>query len=290
MVSEHCEPIFVVGTGRSGSTVFFDILAKHPSVAWLSRLANDHPQLASLNGLLMRIRSYTFLDRLLGDHFGPSEAYPFWELNSPGFANPHRDLLADDATPAVTHRLRASVGSITNERRNRFLAKITGWPRIRFLREIFPQALFIEVSRDARPTASSLLRVPFWDGWRGPTNWRRGPLPPDLEAIWREEKESFVALAALECVIVQRAIADCRATLPANTMHQVKYSELCDDPIGVFRKVVDFCHLEWSARFENSVRRFHLVDRDDQWRLTLTTNQQAILERTLERANTSAVT
>jgi hypothetical protein len=280
------EPIFVVGTGRSGSTVFFDIFAKHPHVAWLSRLADDYPHRLWLNSLLMRARSYPVVDALLGKRLGPSEAYQFWDLNCPGFSNPFRDLLAGDVTPLAAARLRESIGRTAIGRRNRFLAKITGWPRVRFLREIFPQALFIEVTRDPCATASSLLSVPFWDGWRGPSNWRRGPLPADLEAIWRQEGESFIALAAIEYTIVKRAMELCRTTLRAEQMHTVSYTNLCADPVGVFRKVIEFCGLTWSGRFEKEIRHARLISGDDKWRNSLTVGQQAVLQRTLERAET----
>jgi hypothetical protein len=278
------DPIFIVGTGRSGSTVFVDILAKHPNVAWLSRLADAYPGSPWLNVLLMRARNHVVIDTLLDGRFGPSEAYSFWNLNCPGFSNPYRDLLAEDVTPRAASRLQESCSRMVTRRRNRFIAKITGWPRVRYLREIFPQALFIEVTREARATASSVLEVPFWDGWRGPPNWRRGPLPPDLDAIWRQEGESFLALAALEYVIVQRAMAQCRTTVPTCQMLTVAYADFCADPIGVFRKVIEFCHLNWSPRFEKAIKRVRLVNRDDKWQQSLNAAQQSVLQRTLERA------
>jgi hypothetical protein len=279
-----CEPLFIVGTGRSGSTIFFEILSRHPQVAWLSRLLDAHPDRLSLNRLLMLARSVPVLDGLLRHHWGPSEAYPFWNSVCPGFSNPYRDLTAQDVTLESADRVRNAVCNTVNAKRHRFLAKLTGWPRIRYLQEIFPRAYFIEVTRDPRAIASSLIEVPFWDGWRGPPNWRRGPLPPDLDAIWREEGESFIALAALEYAIIQRAVADCRHALPKSQFHSVSYSDLCAEPVGVLRDTVEFCRLNWTAAFERSIGRFRLSDRDDLWRSKLTISQQRVLQRTLDRA------
>ena len=277
------EPIFVVGTGRSGSTVFFDCLARHPQVAWLSRLAGERPERLWADRLLMAARDFPLLDTLLGKRFGPSEAYPFWDHVVPGFSNPCRDLLAEDLTSVAATRARAAVNRLVSRSRSRFLAKITGWPRVRFLHELFPGAYFIEVTRDPRAVASSLLEVPFWDGWRGPPNWRRGPLPDDLAAIWRDERRSFVALAAIECVIVQRALEDCRAAVPAR-FHRVSYSELCANTVEIFRQVADFCHLDWSPRFEKAIRAIPLTDQSDKWKRNLTAAQQAVLQRVFDRA------
>jgi hypothetical protein len=278
------EPIFVVGTGRSGSTIFFDILARHPQVAWLSRLADDHPNRHWLHCLMMQARSNRILDFAIGRRFGPSEAYPFWDLVCPGFSNPYRDLLEDDVTLVSANRARDSIRKLVTGTRNRFLAKITGWPRVRYLRKIFPTARFIEVARDPYATVASLLEVPFWDGWRGPPNWRRGPLPPDLDAIWRQEGESFASLAAIEYVIVQRAMLECRASLPPEHMHTVSYSMLCAENVPVFRDAANFCQLDWSSRFEREVRRFKLVNRDEKWRDKLTEVQQNAIQRTLVQA------
>jgi hypothetical protein len=281
------EPIFIVGTGRSGSSVFFDIFASHPQLAWLSVLAREFPDRPWLNTLLLRSLSIRGLDSFLIRTFGPAEAYPFWEVRCPGFSNPCRDLTADDVTPVSADRLRTTIEGMLSRRRDRFVAKITGWPRIRYLDRIFADAKFVEMTRDPCAIASSLLEVPFWDGWRGPPNWRRGPLPEDLERIWNEEDRSFVALAALEYVIYQRAMDACRADLPPDRMLTVSYAALCHEPIEHFRRVVDFCGLNWSLRFERAIAKVRLIDRDHKWRTNLTSNQQSVLQRTIERAQES---
>jgi hypothetical protein len=265
--------------------VFFEILAKHPNVAWLSAVARRYPRRAGLNRWVMHARSVPLVDRLLPGRLGPSEAYPFWDMNCPGFSNPFRDLGADDVTRASASRLRETIGHTLTRKRQRFLAKITGWPRVLYLREIFPSASFIEVSRDPCAVATSLLEVPFWDGWRGPPNWRRGALPPDLQALWREERQSFVALAAIECVIFERAMRKCREIVPRAQMHTVRYARFCSEPVEVLREVADFCGLNWSRSFESAIGRVRLRNRDSKWRDCLTEDQQAVLLRTLSRAS-----
>jgi hypothetical protein len=284
MVREIDRPIFVVGTGRSGSTIFFELFARHPEVAWLSQLADKQPQRLWLNQLIMRGCGVPVLERALARFFGASEAYGFWNLVCPGFSNPCRDLLSEDVLPATSERIRHAVSKLTTESRPRFTAKVTGWPRMRFLDAVFPDALFVHVKRNPCATACSLLEVPFWDGWRGPPNWRRGQLPPDLEVIWRDEKYSFVALAALEIVIVYRAMESCRSVVGGERLHVVEYSELCLDTEAVMQQVCAFCGLRWSHRIAKSMARTRLLDRDANWQARLTGEQQAILLRTFSRA------
>jgi hypothetical protein len=278
-------PIFVVGSGRSGSTVFFEILSSHPGLAWLSKFARQYPTHAWMNRLLMLSRSVPLLDPALrGQWFSPSEAYPFWDLHCPGFSTCSRDLDDSDVTPLAAARIRDAFHKTLTRTRTRFAAKITGWPRILYLKEIFPTALFVHITRDPCAVASSLLEVNFWDGWRGPPNWRRGPLPPDLDALWQDERRSFVALAGIETVIFDRAMRRCTERVPASQLRTIEYARLCSSPVDVLKEVTEFCGLQWSARFERAVRRVPLVNRDDKWRASLTRDQQAMLVRVLERA------
>jgi hypothetical protein len=278
-------PIFVVGSGRSGSTVFFEILSAHPNVAWLSKFARDFPDRPLLNRLLLSGRGVPVLGRALrGRWFSPSEAYPFWELHCPGFSDCCRDLDDADVTPAAAQRIRAAFDGMLTRTRRRVTAKITGWPRILYLTEIFPSALFVHIMRDPCAVASSLLEVNFWDGWRGPPNWRRGPLPPDLDALWHEERRSFVALAGIETVILHRAMRRCIERVPASQLCTIDYARLCASPVDAFKEVTEFCGLAWSAQFERAVRGVALVNRDDKWRTGLTIEQQATLLRVLDRS------
>jgi omega-hydroxy-beta-dihydromenaquinone-9 sulfotransferase len=278
------QPIFIVGTGRSGSTIFFEIFSKHPNVAWLSKLSRENPGRPWVNRLYMYALGVPLMENLLAKHCGPAEAYPFWDFNCPGFSNPCRDLDADDVTPLAAARLRDAIGRTVTARRYRFLAKITGWPRMRYLSTIFPEALFVEVTRHPCAVASSLLEVYFWDGWRGPPNWRRGELPPDLAALWHEEGKSFVALAGIEHVMLERAMRKCRQALAVGQIHTVTYARLCADPVSVMKEVTDFCHLKWHGRFEDAIKRVPLSNKDDKWRSSLTPQQQTVLLRTFERA------
>jgi len=284
MTDQSAAPIFVVGSGRSGSTVFFDVFARHPELAWLSRLARDYPQHLWLNHMAMHARSVPVFEQLIAKHWAPSEAYPFWELNCPGFANPCRDLDNGDVTPLAAGRLRESIRRVLTRRRGRFLAKITGWPRIGYLHQVFPDALFVEVKRDPRAVANSLLDVGFWDGWRGPSNWRRGPLPEDLAEIWAEEQQSFVALAAIEVVMIQRAMQRCREVVPRLKLMTVDYALFCSSTVEVFKEVSGFCGLRWSRRFEHAIAKFSIASTDDKWRSHLSIDQQKILLRTFARA------
>jgi hypothetical protein len=278
------QPIIVFGTGRSGTTIFHRILSGHPDVAWLSSLCNRHATRPLLNRYLMHCLNVPFLGGLLRRKWRPSEAYRLWERSCPGFSNPVRDLFADDLTPVSEARICAVLSQMTTSARHRLLIKITGWPRLLYLRALFPDARFIHVHRDPPAVVSSILEVPWWDGWRGPSSWRRGPLPRDLETLWNDQGQSFVALAAIEYVLFERAYRRCQQAIPRDQILEIAYASLCADPILAYRTVLAHCGLNWSARFERHIKRHSLRNTDYKWRENLSEHQQTVLIQTLERA------
>ena len=116
----------------------------------------------------------------MAEKIRPGEYYNFWDTHAYGFSETCRDLVRSDVTPLVKKQVRAALEPMLTPSRNRLLVKITGWPRMGFLNEIFEDAKFIHIVRDGRAVASSLLHVHFWNGWHGPQSWRAGLLPQKI--------------------------------------------------------------------------------------------------------------
>src|SRR5690242_14156043 len=233
-------PIFIVGTGRCGSTAFQRVLSMHREVMWLSGVAYLFPRRPVWNRRAVTAMGNPLLHRILGGVIRPGEQYRFWEEHAHGFSEPCRDLVASDVTPRVKKQVRAAIAPMLTGKRSRLLAKITGWPRMGFLNEIFEDARFVHIIRDGRAVASSLLHVDFWDGWRGPGGWRVGPLSAEDQAAWEASSRSFVTLAGLEWRIQMRAMDAARRALSPDQFLEVKYEEFCEQPLETCRRVLDF--------------------------------------------------
>jgi hypothetical protein len=149
-LTTYRDPLFIIGTGRCGSTVFHDLLAQHPRVTWLSGLTNRHPARPQLNSLLLKFFAVPGADRILRKQWYPVEAYRFWDHYYRGFGMPYRDLDAEDLFPGSIQPLRAAAQACVTPARPHLLCKITGWPRLGFLNTVYPQAKFINVIRDGR--------------------------------------------------------------------------------------------------------------------------------------------
>ena len=277
-------PIFVVGVGRSGSSIFHQMFAEHPDLLWLSSLCDRFPFHPGIHRALMRSIDLPLLGSLLKRRFEPEECYVFWNHHCLGFRQPFRDLLASDVSELNRRQVHRIMGSLPVGRRQRLLYKITGWPRIGFLHELFPDARFIHVYRDGRAVANSLLAVDFWQGWHGPPQWRWGELSPSQRAEWERHGKSFVALAGIQWKLLMDATADAASRIPAGQYMGIRYEEFVTDPVGNFRQVVEFCGLDWSPRFERAVASYTLETANGKWREDLTADQQAILQAVLSES------
>jgi len=272
------KPIIIVGTGRCGSTVFHRLLATHPQLMWLSGFSLKYPTKPTWNKWAVEAMGNPLLRRLLGERIRPGECYRFWDTYAYGFSEPCRDLVRTDVTARVKKRVRGAIQPMLTPARNRFLAKITGWPRIGFLNEIFEDAKFIHIIRDGRAVANSLLHVSFWRGWYGPQGWRAGLLSAEDQATWESYDRSFVALAGLEWRIQMRAIDAAREKLDPKLFYEVKYEDFCRQPLETYRQVLEFAELPESAELERQVKAASIESTSNRWRDDLTPGQQAILD------------
>jgi hypothetical protein len=177
-------PLFITGTGRCGSSIFQRILSCHPRTAWLSRLCDRYPGKPELNRLALQLIDIPLLGRHLRKIIYAGEWYTFWDYHCSGFKEPWRDLFKEDVSSRTKKTVRNVMSRTLTSQRHRLLAKVTGWPRMGFLKEIFPDAKFIHVYRDGRAVANSFLTVNWWSGWRGPSNWRWGELTPEQKERW----------------------------------------------------------------------------------------------------------
>lgn len=270
-------PVFILGTGRCGSTILHRILCHHPEAAWLSHLCNKYPARAELNALVMRALDVPGLGAVARRLTYPSEVYRFWDFYAPGFSSPCRDLFANDVLPSAKEAVRRGMSKVISPRRNRLLVKLTGWPRIGFIKEIFPDAKFVVVYRDGRAVATSGFQVPWHNHFQGPQKWMWGELTSEQRERWYRYNKSFLVLPALVWEILMSAQRAANETIPSSDLHEVRYEDLCADPLKIIRGVAHFASLSWTPSFEETVKGFRLNNQNDKWRQELTEAQQTEL-------------
>lgn len=277
-------PVFVLGTGRCGSTLVHEVLAHHEDTGFLTNLDDLGVRRSAhwQNELWRRLPPE--VSRKGAIRFAPTEGYRLLERSvGPLLVDPVRDLASTDATPWIRERL---VG-LVEDRADRlgapvFLHKFTGWSRAGLLHACFPDAVFVEVVRDGRAVASSWLQMPWWRGHLGPEHWHFGPLTPELDQLWNNCDRSFPVLAALAWRLLLDSYDQARLKIPADQWLRVRYEDVVACPREEFGRMLHVAGLDWSSAFESGFGRYSFsAARTESFRRDLSSDDVAAIELAL---------
>lgn len=280
-MSEIDRPIFLIGTGRSGTTLSLNLLSLHPDLAWYSNLTHRfpaRPQLAAYS----RVRDIPFLKDIFArrnDYPHPVESYAILDYATLGVFTEPRLLSARDVSQEARHRYQALVRShLRWQGKSRFLQKTTGFPRIAYLNEIFPDSKFIHVIRDGREVAASMLRVDWWDGTLDSWGW--GDMDPSYLLEYEESGRAPIVLAAIVWKTLMGHLTRATRSLPTDRTMDLPYDRLLSDPRGTMERVREFAGLRPSRVFAARVEEVPIRETRDKWR-TLDSRSQGLLEDSL---------
>ena len=239
------KPIFILGTGRSGSTILGIVLSMHRHVGYLNEPKAMwhliHPN-----------------EDVIGNYSNAEAKYR---------------LTAEDATAAMrqcAHRLFGAYLASTFSQR-----VVDKYPelifRVDFVRALFPDARFIFLVRNGWDTCHSIATWSERLGVRvnGETHdwWgvedRKWHLlveqlvEPDLVfaecAAEIQHFDRHLDRAMVEWIVTMREGLRVMETLPAD-VHQVRFEELTSQPDETLARLCDFCELPVDARFLHYAR------------------------------------
>jgi hypothetical protein len=129
--------------------------------------------------------------------------------------------------------------------------------RIPFLRAVFPDALFVHLSRDPRQNITSLV-----EGWRsrrflayrGMPDWPYRDwsflLPPGWAAL---AGRSLVEIAAFQWQVTNTIIEEDLRAVPASSSCKVDYDDLVRRPGEVLRRIAALAGFDWDHEVEAAV-------------------------------------
>jgi hypothetical protein len=298
--------VFIVGTGRCGSTLIHEVLARHPDIGFVSNIEANLPLLAlkgRWNNLLYRVAPRPFSGRttaggkptarvsrlawLAGERFGlrvaPSEAYRILNRDvSPTISGTNRDLTEADAQGSVGDRFRRFfLERARAQRKPVFLHKFTGWPRTRFIHALIPDVRLIHVVRDGRAVAASLLRMPWWRGRQGPPLWGE-PLPEADARDWEASGRSLALLAGLEWKLLMDAFETAKSQVSPEQWREIRYEDFVEDPRRHAADLLAWLGLGWNHTFEAGFSRYSFrLAPTEAWRRDLSQRDIELLERSL---------
>lgn len=232
------DPVFIVGCSRSGTTITYETIGLSPQ---LLKFGYELPRFwNTLHGPLTN----------------------GWESEAAG---------ASDARPE--HRHAAFRHFYQHLGQGRVLDKTCiNVMRIPYLHVLFPEARFVFIQRDGRDNISSMM-----DGWRyGRTDGRFelaqffGPLPEEvriqggefrdwaffLPPGWRDYNHaSLEEVCAHQWLTANHMALEARRSIPPGQWVHLRYEDIFDRPVEMFREVFERLELDFTADIEARCRQ-----------------------------------
>jgi Sulfotransferase family len=274
------KPIFIVGSGRSGTTVFYNFLSTHPEVSWFSNYSDRFVNV-NLMPFLHRIFDLTFVGTIAKKgiiskrklYIKPTEADNIYH-DYCGFKHSIKTT-ENDLNVGVEKKFKDLIKRhLLLNSKERFLSKQTANnQRIRLIDKMFNDAYYIHVIRDGRAVANSLINVRWWNDidvwWLGEkaSEWeKKGRQPIELCGLhWKRDVEEILENKSL---FEDRYI-------------EVRYEEFILDVRGTMEKVTNFCGLSNSKYFSKMLPQT-LPNMNYKWKDDLKEEQKTILDKTLK--------
>jgi hypothetical protein len=164
-------------------------------------------------------------------------------------------MLDQFATEKEKHKLRSTIKKVLRlQKKDRFISKLTGPPRINYLNSIFTDAFFIHVIRDPRATVSSLMRAPFWKergGYNSP--WWKNGLPKDLIKKWIDSGRSPIVLAGIQWKHIVDITWNESKIIDNRRYIEVRYEEFVNSPIETIKLILCKVGLPESQNIQHNI-------------------------------------
>lgn len=277
---------FVIGAGRSGTTLLYKLLCLHPHVAYLSNIEQRIPWLPLEYAGRVRLKRYAdkvnywflaggnaytaqrpLLSRMIptpveGERFYRRHGMPAFPATETGLAEPV-------SLPAAFLKLQQAA------QKKLFVSKRTANNRrLQTLDAIFPQAKYLHLIRDGRDVAASLSRVEWWNDhplWWDP--YHRTPrqaLAYGVDMLW---------LCAHNWVKETEVIEHGLAQINSSQQLDVRFEDLVTSPIAEMQRLLDFLGLPQSVEFEDAISSLALGLRPPIWRQAWNGKEIAMVNR-----------
>jgi hypothetical protein len=216
-------PVFILGCGRSGTTILGNLLAQHPSVTYLHE------------------------PRALW-----TSAYPETDIWTERAVTRHGKLVftESDVNPRKTRALRKLFAWELRKSRRPILVEklpINNF-RLSFIRGMFPDCRFIHIWRNGLEVARSIEAMSIQGRWFRPDQYRWNMLADYAQSMPETAYlpalcQSYYEKGLLEWRVSTEAVTSFLGRLPQDNWFEVPYSAFVADRLGTSERLTDFLHL-----------------------------------------------
>ncbi|MCD6578373.1 sulfotransferase [bacterium] len=265
------QPVFIVGAGRSGTTLLYKLLCMHPDVAWVSNYVNKVPScpwLSVLNRVNQTDRkkcrevwfskksnayfiNKSVLKRLYPIPVEGENIYSYCSI--PSLKNEPWEI-----TEKQIFCLRKMFKQITIYQGGKFIIskRTANNRRIPQLVNTFPNAFFIHLVRDGRAVSRSLMNVKWWSEHR--VWWLNNKKPSE----WTEEGKDQIYIAAKNWVEEIKAIRNGLRKVKSNKILEIKYEDLAIDFEGIIKNIMSFINLKKEKAWYEEIRKIRILNQN----------------------------
>jgi hypothetical protein len=276
------KPIIIFGSGRSGTTIISEIIFQHENLAWHSNYQELFTHSTHVNYVrrLFENKWWRFVKfwnfvgvskntrQKWGSYFNllifnPIERYAFWEyITGPRIDFSRGFLLGEKATPEERKKIRTHLAKqVKYQGRKRLIMKFTGPARIEYLSSVFPDAIFVSITREPIATVRSWLEVGFWQTKGINRLWWIGAYTPEEEAEAEKLKNEPALITAFQYKKLMET-TEMEAKKLGVPLLETRYEEFVKDPHLLVKKIMDFVELPSSKNVDKYIEEMVVSNRN----------------------------
>ena len=270
------EPIFIIGTSRSGTNILYKLFTCHKDTAYFENHSSrlwKHPGLFRFIPLLRKYQKF----RYKIDRPKRSEGW-VWDR----FYTPLEYLKESHATEeiknyyynAIKYQLKAFNAA-------RFVASNPrNCMRVRWINHMFPNAFYIIITRDKKSVISSMYQVIM----RKRKKWGDKFLdsPSTLRGYGHIKKilgkNSSDMQTCMDFYKLYRDTLNKDLPLISDRTITIHYEDFVKDSRNTIKKLYEFTHLKWYDELEKLIPEHVDLDRNERWKLLPDNEKKVLLE------------
>jgi hypothetical protein len=262
----------IIGAPGSGTTLLYETLCSHRDLAYITLnmlRAGIHRRgrlVGDIRKALFILENLVYRDRASNI---PHEANAFWIK----YFGTYDYMTENNYSEEMAAYYKRNVLAVQNLwGRSRFVNKnLQNCVRVRLLNSIFPDAKFINIIRDGRAVAFSILNKKEFGVT--PTMFLVG-LKNILGDRCQSERSELYNYGLAWAELVKKARE--ASAFGQTRYYEVRYENLVREPYNELRSIVDFCELDWYSEFEEKIPPTQ--NRNEKWKLKATKEQRIDLE------------